>query len=106
MLARKVGRVVSIRDGKTSSEMLRRVSYTEELEELERGMEATAAAGQNSHVEYAILDKAGRLQVPAAYLESFGAKDANKVKLELADGSIVLTPSDVPPQNGGEICTD
>lgn len=50
-----------------------------------------AAAGQSSHVEYAILDKAGRLQVPAAYLESIGARDTNKVKLELADGSIVLT---------------
>ncbi|MEK5028214.1 hypothetical protein [Paenibacillus sp. FSL M7-1046] len=47
-------------------------------------------------MEYAILDKAGRLQVPAAYLESIGAKDANKVKLELADERIVLTPSDVP----------
>lgn len=92
MLARKVDRVVSIRDGKTSSEMLRRISYAEELEELERGMEASEAAGASSHVEYALLDKAGRLQIPAAYLESIGAKDANKVKLELAEGSIVVTP--------------
>ncbi|WP_151733651.1 ABC transporter ATP-binding protein ['Paenibacillus yunnanensis' Narsing Rao et al. 2020] len=90
-LARKVDRVVSIRDGKTSSEMLRRISYTEELEELERGME-TAAAAEQSHVEYAILDKAGRLQVPAAYLESIGAKDTNKVRLELVEGTIVMTP--------------
>lgn len=90
-LARKVDRVVSIRDGKTSSEMLRRISYTEELEALERDMEAAAAAEQ-SHVEYAILDKAGRLQIPAAYLESIGAGDTNKVRLELVEGTIVMTP--------------
>ncbi|QMV41122.1 ABC transporter ATP-binding protein [Cohnella cholangitidis] len=88
LLAKKVDRVVAIRDGKISSEMLRRKSYAEELEELERGIAQTE---EDSHVEYAILDKAGRLQVPAAYLESIGIKDTNKVKLELADGKIMLT---------------
>jgi ABC-type lipoprotein export system ATPase subunit len=88
LLARKVDRVVAIRDGKISSEMLRRKSYAEELAELERGIEQT---GEDSHVEYAVLDKAGRLQVPSAYLESIGVKDSNKVKLELVEGKIVLT---------------
>jgi ABC-type lipoprotein export system ATPase subunit len=88
LLAKKVDRVVAIRDGKISSEMLRRKSYAEELEELERGI---AQSEEDSHVEYAILDKAGRLQVPANYLESIGVKDTNKVKLELVDGKIVLT---------------
>ncbi|MFC5468680.1 ABC transporter ATP-binding protein [Cohnella suwonensis] len=88
LLAKKVDRVVAIRDGKISSEMLRRKSYAEELAEIERGIEQ---AEEDSHVEYAVLDKAGRLQVPAAYLESIGVKDSNKVKLELAEGKIVLT---------------
>ncbi|WP_256761164.1 ABC transporter ATP-binding protein [Cohnella sp. WQ 127256] len=88
LLAKKVDRVVSIRDGKISSEMLRRKSYSEELAELERGIVQTE---EDSHVEYAVLDKAGRLQVPAAYLESIGVKDTNKVKLELVEGKIVLT---------------
>jgi ABC-type lipoprotein export system ATPase subunit len=88
LLAKKVDRVVAIRDGKISSEMLRRKSYAEELEELERGI---AQSEEDSHVEYAILDKAGRLQVPANYLESIGVKDTNKVKLELVEGKIVLT---------------
>lgn len=88
LLAKKVDRVVSIRDGKISSEMLRRKSYSEELEELERGIKQ---AEGDSHVEYAILDRAGRLQVPAALLESIGVKDTNKVKLELVEGKIVLT---------------
>ena len=88
LLAKKVDRVVSIRDGKISSEMLRRKSYAEELEELERGITQTEG---DSHVEYAILDRAGRLQVPATLLESIGVKDTNKVKLELVEGKIVLT---------------
>lgn len=88
LLAKKVDRVVAIRDGKISSEMLRRKSYAEELEDLERGIAQTE---EDSHVEYAILDKAGRLQVPANYLESIGVRDTNKVKLELVEGKIVLT---------------
>jgi ABC-type lipoprotein export system ATPase subunit len=88
LLAKKVDRVVAIRDGKISSEMLRRKSYAEELAELERGI---IQSEEDSHVEYAVLDKAGRLQVPASYLESIGVKDSNKVKLELVEGKIVLT---------------
>ncbi|CAI6086865.1 ABC transporter ATP-binding protein [Cohnella sp. JJ-181] len=91
LLAKKVDRVVAIRDGKISSEMLRRKSYDEELRELEAGL---AQEGTPSHVEYAILDKAGRLQVPADYLQAIGIKDTNKVKLELGDAKIVLTPPD------------
>ncbi|MDI4650002.1 ABC transporter ATP-binding protein [Cohnella hashimotonis] len=87
LLAKKVDRVVAIRDGKISSEMLRRKSYDEELKELEASPEQ-----EESHVEYAILDKAGRLQVPADYLQAIGIKDTNKVRLELSDGQIILTP--------------
>ncbi|MFD0589880.1 ABC transporter ATP-binding protein [Paenibacillus sp. GCM10027627] len=87
-LAKKVDRVAAIRDGKISSEMLRRRSYAEELAELE-------LAGE-SHVEYAILDKAGRLQVPSNYLETIGLKNSNKVRLELIDGKIVI----LPPEEG------
>ncbi|WP_274365945.1 ABC transporter ATP-binding protein [Paenibacillus thermotolerans] len=85
-LAKKVDRVAAIRDGKISSEMHRKRSYAEELKELETAEEET-------HVEFAVLDKAGRLQVPSAYLESIGAKHANKLRVELDDGKIVLLPS-------------
>jgi hypothetical protein len=69
--------------------MLRKKSYAEELAELDRGL---ARPEEETHVEYAILDKAGRLQVPAAYLESIGVRDSNKIKVELQGGKIVLTP--------------
>ncbi|WP_169090286.1 ABC transporter ATP-binding protein [Paenibacillus sp. PL91] len=86
-LAKKVDRVAAIRDGKISSEMLRRRSYAEELAELEQ-----AEDEEGTHVEYAVLDKAGRLQVPASYLESIGVKNSNKLRVELGEGRIVLLP--------------
>ncbi|GBG09866.1 ABC transporter [Paenibacillus agaridevorans] len=87
-LAKKVDRVAAIRDGKISSEMLRKRSYVEEL----AALELEQAAEEESHVEYAILDKAGRLQVPAGYLESIGVKNTNKVRVELSEGRIMLLP--------------
>ena len=91
LLAKKVDRVVAIRDGKTSSEILRRKSYQEELLELEQGI---IAAEGDSHVEYAVVDKAGRLQIPANFLESIGASNTNKVRVAMEDGRIVLLPPD------------
>jgi ABC-type lipoprotein export system ATPase subunit len=93
LLARKVDRVVAIRDGKTSSEMIRRQSYAEELAALQEG---AAASQEESHVEYAVIDKAGRLQIPASYLQSEEFKEKNKVRVEMEDGRIVL----YPPENG------
>lgn len=91
LLAKKVDRVVAIRDGKTSSEILRRKSYQEELLELEQGI---LAAEEDSHVEYAVVDKAGRLQIPANFLDSIGASGTNKVRVAMEDGRIVLLPPD------------
>jgi ABC-type lipoprotein export system ATPase subunit len=93
MLARKVDRVVAIRDGKTSSEILRKRSYADELRDLEAGAEAGAAeAEEETHVEYAVLDKAGRLQIPSSYLEHVGMKEKNKMRVSVEDGRIVLMP--------------
>jgi ABC-type lipoprotein export system ATPase subunit len=89
MLARKVDRVVAIRDGKTSSEILRRKSYSEELLEIEQGL---LELEEESHVEFVVIDKAGRLQIPAAYLESIGLKQKNKVRVMLEEGKITLLP--------------
>jgi ABC-type lipoprotein export system ATPase subunit len=89
LLAKKVDRVVAIRDGKTSSEILRRISYSEELLEIEQGL---SDLDEESHIEYVVIDKAGRLQIPAAYLDSIGLKQKNKVRVMLEDGKITLQP--------------
>ena len=89
LLARKVDRVVQIRDGKTSAEMIRRVSYAEELALLDA---ESARHGAESHIEYAVVDKAGRLQIPAGYLDLEGFKNSDKVRVEMEDGRIILYP--------------
>jgi len=88
-LARKVDRVVQIRDGKTSAEIIRRVSYADELALLDS---ENTEDNQESHIEYAVVDKAGRLQIPAGYLDEEGFKDSNKVRVEKEDGRIILYP--------------
>jgi ABC-type lipoprotein export system ATPase subunit len=89
LLAKKVDRVVAIRDGKTSSEILRRKSYSEELLEIEQGL---LELEEESHIEYVVIDKAGRLQIPANYLDSIGLKQKNKVRVMLEEGKITLQP--------------
>lgn len=90
MLSKKVNRVVAIRDGKVSSEMLMKQSYADRLDDLEMFEE--------THNEYAVLDKAGRIQIPREYLENLGIK-GNKVQIELTDGKIVINAPDTHNQN-------
>jgi ABC-type lipoprotein export system ATPase subunit len=86
-VAKAVNRVVAIRDGKTSSEMLRKVSYAEELQALEQEQEST-------HEEYAIVDRTGRLQLPDHLVEEMGMKNKSRVKVIQKDGKIELVPSE------------
>ena len=81
MLAKKVNRVVAIRDGKTSSEMVMKQSYKDRLDAIEMYDEV--------HNEYAVLDKAGRVQIPRELLDQIHVK-GNRVSLELADGKIIV----------------
>jgi len=92
-IAKKVNRVVAIRDGKTSSEFLRRKSYVEELEQI--GSLNTHSEIDETHEELAVLDKAGRLQIPREYLDKIGMKNGNKIKLEVeGDRVYLIAPKD------------
>ncbi|KQL44594.1 ABC transporter [Brevibacillus choshinensis] len=82
-LARKVDRVVAIRDGKTSSELLRRKG-TEEDSSDSWDEEANA----DTHEELAVLDHAGRLQIPMEYLQAIQAD--GKLRIELEEDRIIL----------------
>ena len=85
-LAKQVKRVVSIRDGRTSSEMIRRLDDDGDAGEGDLNDDA------DTHIEYAVMDRSGRIQVPEHYLEAVGAKDADKVLLRLEEDRIVLLP--------------
>lgn len=83
-LANKVNRVISIRDGKTSSERIMKSNYRERLENLDIDWRE-----EETQEEFAVLDRAGRVQIPNELLEEMGM-EGNKVKLELVDGKIVI----------------
>lgn len=84
-IAKKVDRVVSIRDGKISSEILRKSSYAETLANLSLGLKE-----DESHDELAVIDKNGRIHIPEEYLSALNINGQSKMKVELEDKRIVL----------------
>lgn len=90
-LAEKVSRVVSICDGKTSSERIMLESYKERLAEVESFSEQTELEKVNgTHEEYAIIDRFGRVQIPKDMLNEIGV-DGYRVKMEVVDGKIIIS---------------
>jgi ABC-type lipoprotein export system ATPase subunit len=85
LVSDQVNRTVSIRDGRVSSEVLRH--------------RTVSAAGEHHVIatEYAVLDRAGRLQLPRAHVEALGLE--RRVRLELEDDHIGVWPD---RSNGGQ----
>ena len=74
-IARHVDRVVAVRDGKLASETLR----------------VQQADSEEHHlVELAVVDAAGRLQIPREYLEQFDIH--RRVQVELTEDGILIRP--------------
>jgi ABC-type lipoprotein export system ATPase subunit len=78
LVSEQVQRTVAIRDGRTSTETVRRSSYSE--------------TGEHTLVseEFAVLDRAGRLQLPKAHVAALGLKD--RVRLRLEDDHVEIWP--------------
>ncbi len=111
-LANKVDRVIMISDGKISSERVIKDSYKEQIDALSRRSVNEIAEGalftegqaenaeeaqkmaekgtEETHEEYVIMDRAGRLQLSRELREQVGI-DGNRVKLEVVDGKIVIS---------------
>ncbi|MGA3153512.1 MAG: ABC transporter ATP-binding protein [Streptosporangiaceae bacterium] len=70
MVSEHVRRTIAIRDGRISTEVLRRTETDEE------GREAEVAQ------EYSVLDRAGRLQLPGEYIGALGLRDRVRLALE------------------------
>lgn len=84
LLAKKVSRVVAIRDGKIASERIMKESYLDRLNDISALTEV-----EEVQDEYAVLDKAGRLQLPADMLKKLGVA-GNRVRMEMKDGEIII----------------
>jgi putative ABC transport system ATP-binding protein len=89
LVSEHVGRTVAIRDGRTSSEVLRRT--------------VVDAHGQETHVaeEFAVLDRAGRLQLPRDFVTALDLRQ--RVRLALEPDHIQVHPDagrNVPEPKG------
>jgi ABC-type lipoprotein export system ATPase subunit len=78
----QVSRTVGIRDGRTSSEVRRRTAVDE------HGVEGVVAE------EFAVLDRAGRLQLPRGFTEALAMRD--RVRLDLEADHIGVWPTPRP----------
>lgn len=77
-VSEQVQRAVSIRDGRTSTETFRRQAMNEEGDH------------EVTHEEFAVLDRAGRLQLPRAHVEALELR--NRVRLRLEDDHVGVWP--------------
>jgi ABC-type lipoprotein export system ATPase subunit len=84
-IANDVDRVVSIRDGRISTESFRRVRF--------RGREAFVF-----HEEFAVGDRTGRLQIPREFLERLGITE--RARLELVDGHVEIVSESATGDHG------
>lgn len=84
-LSKKVKRVVAIRDGKISSERVLKEAYADRVKE--SGINWREEETQD---EYAVLDKANRLQIPAELINEMQLMN-NKVKISAKNGEIIIS---------------
>ncbi|HYL40135.1 MAG TPA: ABC transporter ATP-binding protein [Candidatus Binatus sp.] len=89
LVSEQVSRTIAIRDGRTSTETLRR--------------RATTTHGDHEVVseEYAVLDRVGRLQLPRSHVEALGLQ--HRVRLVLESDHITVWPDrDRSPGDDGD----
>ncbi|MBP5701243.1 MAG: ABC transporter ATP-binding protein [Lachnospiraceae bacterium] len=83
-LSRKVRRVVAIRDGRISSERILKESFADRLKE-----SGVDWRNEETQEEYVVVDKAGRLQLPADVVEKLGG-ETGRLVVSYEDGQIKL----------------
>jgi ABC-type lipoprotein export system ATPase subunit len=89
-LANHIDRVVAIRDGRTSSEIVRKRSYKAELDEMGDMLTHEENEEEQTHEELAVLDRSGRLQIPKEQLEALGLRGGDRVRVELDGDRIYI----------------
>ncbi|MCH8230965.1 MAG: ABC transporter ATP-binding protein [Chloroflexi bacterium] len=80
-IATSVGRAITIRDGKTSTETTREISFERKL-----GGDATETE------EFLLIDSAGSVQIPREILDEL--KIGRRVRIDMKDGKVTLESGD------------
>jgi ABC-type lipoprotein export system ATPase subunit len=91
-VSRKVDRVVSISDGRTSSEFIRKDPYFEP-EKLFTVNNSSEAENEeiDTHIELAIVDRTRRLQIPSEFLDELKLGKESMVRISMAGENIVIS---------------
>ena len=84
-IAKHVDRVVAVRDGKLASETVR----------------VMRSDGGEHHVELAVLDSAGRVQLPREYLDEFGIQ--RRVLIETTEDGILIRKPEGDGHSGEQV---
>ncbi len=87
-IAARVDRVVAIRDGRIATETFRHYEYN--------------SAGERHivHREYAVVDRAGRLQIPKSYMDALDLRE--RARVLLASDHVTIYPEDAGPEKPPE----
>ena len=89
-VAQSVGRVVAIRDGRTSSEFIRRDGADDAGADPHAARPALHMEDADSHREYVVIDRVGRLQIPRDHLDALSISGRDRVRVDLEDDGIVI----------------
>lgn len=100
-IADEVGRVVAIRDGRTSSEIVRQARNAESIEAALVGMAESADAVEHELIEMTVVDAAGRLQIPRELREKKGI-GLRAIIEETEQGVLIRPIDDTPAQKGSQ----
>ena len=95
-IIQQVDRVVAIRDGKISTETIRRMSQLQKAmtgpREVEEEEDTPAEEEMVTYQEFVVLDSAGRLQIPKEVREHFGID--KRAEMEVSEDSIIIRPTE------------
>jgi ABC-type lipoprotein export system ATPase subunit len=89
-IAATVDRTIAIRDGRTSTETVRREAELEELHEHMQEASAIIGLSAKTHRESILIDRAGRLQLPKEAIERLPFN--GRAEVRIADDHVELWP--------------
>jgi putative ABC transport system ATP-binding protein len=106
-VAATVDRTIAIRDGRTSTETVRRETVLEQIDEHMQASSSIIGLSARTHRESILIDRTGRLQLPKEAIERIPF--AGRAEVRIADEHVELWPlenqangNDVLSKEGGE----
>ena len=92
-LANKVNRVVMISDGRVTTEKIMKEKYREKILSNETYGFDMAGDSEESHEEFSVVDKTGRLKLSDEIRQQTGLT-SSRVKVEVIDGKVVISSTE------------